>query len=136
MSKSLRNNTWRSNIGSSVISQKANLKTNVVKSTQNFPENKHFIHPDAHTHRCVSSGEKSSFLRKLGVLCFFDSSFEIRPFVLLPILSHQSLCYPLHLLLNTLVSTGNYFTTVILFRKKHYMPIKDKSRIIKYKTLL
>ena len=33
----------------------------------------HFLHPDTHTHVCLSVGKKCSFFGKIGVLCFLET---------------------------------------------------------------
>ena len=69
---------------SSVIRQKANLKTGVSRkqSTPNFPKNEHFLPSDTHTYKCVSGGKNVRFFGKFDVLCFLET--PVLKFAFLP----------------------------------------------------
>ena len=53
------------------------------QSKPNFPKNKHFLPPDMHNYVCILGCKKCSFFGKFGVLCFWNTRFEIRPLTLL-----------------------------------------------------
>ena len=56
----------------SVVRQKDKAQDGITRkrSTPNFPENEHFLPPDANTYVCVSEGKKCLFFGKFGVPCF------------------------------------------------------------------
>ena len=41
------------------------------ESTPHFRKNERFLHPDTHTHVCVSGGKKCSVLQNLACFVFF-----------------------------------------------------------------
>ena len=65
---------------SSVIRQKANLKTDVSRkqSTSNFPKNEHFLLIDTHTYMCVWGIRNIRFSEILSYFVF------LKPLALLP----------------------------------------------------
>ena len=72
---------------SSVIRQKGESQNGCFKITKHvkFSKKRTFLAPDMHTYVCVSEGKKYSFFKKFSVFCcFWNTRFEIHPFVLLP----------------------------------------------------
>ena len=87
-------------LNSSVIRQKCQSQKRVLQKKQskpNFPKNKHFLPPDAHTHLC------SGFLKKLACFVFLWHPFWDSPFCLIDDeFSHKMLivCYYKEVLCN------------------------------------
>ena len=69
---------------SSVIRENGKFQNGCLKkqSTPSFPKQECFLLSDTHTFVRISGGKKCSFLRKLDVLCFLETS--VLRFTLLP----------------------------------------------------
>ena len=54
--------------------ERVNLKTGGSRKqcTSNFPQNRHFLPPDTHTHVCISENKKCLFCGKFDVFCFLE----------------------------------------------------------------